>query len=127
MFKSIFRKCRNLNIPKQAHVYLFYNGLRPEFCNMTDTLEIYDAFNLYEMIVENQANYPTNMKVPKKIVGMHNIDAVRALTAQVEVITKKFGELTQLVIMVQQLASFYAGYVAYHITVSCSLASTYNG
>lgn len=33
-FKNLFRKCPNLDISKQVHVY--YYGLHPKFYNMTD-------------------------------------------------------------------------------------------
>lgn len=86
-------------------MYLFYDRLHHEFRNMADvsagdsvmTLEMDNAFNLYERITENQANWPIDRKVLKKAAGMHNIDAVTVLVAQLEVITKKLDKLTQFV------------------------------
>lgn len=132
-FKSAFRKCPNLNIPKLAQIYLFYNGLRSEFRNIVDasaggsilTIEVDDAHNLFERIAENQANWPTDREAPRKAAGMHNIDSVTALAAQMEAITKKLDTLTQSVNMVQTPTPMCAGCGADHITTSCPLASTH--
>lgn len=94
MFKNLFRKCTNLDIPKQAQVYLFYYRLSPEFCNMEVTsadgsvmkMEIDDAYQLYERIVECQANWLTERDFPKKAAGIYNIDIVTTLAEQMEVI-----------------------------------------
>lgn len=32
----MFRKCSNLDIPKQVGVYIFHYGLHPEYCNIAD-------------------------------------------------------------------------------------------
>lgn len=57
-------KDQNLDIPKQAHVYIIYYGLHPEYRNMIDSLasEIVmkmntnDTCELYGRIAKNQAN-----------------------------------------------------------------------
>lgn len=95
-FKSSVSKCLNLDIPKQAQLYLLYNGLNPEFCNMVDallgssvmTLEINNAFNLYERIAKNQANLLINKEIPKKAVRIHNVDKVTTLASQIGALIK---------------------------------------
>ncbi|XP_022846187.1 uncharacterized protein LOC111368910 [Olea europaea var. sylvestris] len=134
-FKSAFRKCPNLDVPKLAQIYLFYNGLHAEFRNIVDasvggsilTIEVDDAHNLFERIAENQANWLTDREAPRKIVGLHNVDAVTALVAQMEAITKKLDTLTQFVHMVQHPAPVCAGCGVDHITTSCPLTSTHMG
>ncbi|XP_022891701.1 uncharacterized protein LOC111406521 [Olea europaea var. sylvestris] len=114
-FKSAFRKCPNLDVPKLAQIYVFYNGLRGEFCNIVDasaggsilTIEVDDAHNLFERIAENQANWLTDREAPRKAARLHNVDAVTALATQMEVITKKLDTLTQSVHMVQHPAHNY--------------------
>ncbi|XP_022889000.1 uncharacterized protein LOC111404422 [Olea europaea var. sylvestris] len=116
-FKNAFRKCPNLDVPKLAQIYLFYNGPRVEFRNIVDafaggsilTIEVDDAHNLFERIAENQANWLTDRKAPRKISGLHNVDAVTALAAQMEAITKKLDTLNQFVHMVQHPAPVCAG------------------
>ncbi|XP_022848704.1 uncharacterized protein LOC111371006 [Olea europaea var. sylvestris] len=134
-FKSAFRKCPNLDVHKLAQIYLFYNGLRAEFRNIVDssaggsilTIEVDDVHNLFETIAENQANWLTDRKAPRKTAGLHNVDAVTALAAQMEAITKKLDTLTQFVHMVQHPAHICAGCGADHITSSYPLASTHMG
>lgn len=58
---------------------------------------------------------------------MHNVDAVTALAAHMEAITKKLHTLTQSMYMVQHPAPICAGCGADHITSSCPLASTHMG
>ncbi|XP_022872381.1 uncharacterized protein LOC111391398, partial [Olea europaea var. sylvestris] len=134
-FKSAFRKCPNLDVPKLSQIYLFYNGLRTEFRNIVDasaggsilTIEVDDAHNLFERIAENQANWLTDREAPRKAAGLHSVDAVTALAAQMEAITKKVDTLTQSVHMVQHPASVCAGCGADHITSSYPLTSTHMG
>lgn len=33
-FKDLFKKCQNLDISKQAQVFIFYNGLHLEYKNL---------------------------------------------------------------------------------------------
>lgn len=42
-------------------------------------MEIDDAYELYERIAENQADWPTERDFPKKTTCMHIIDSVTVL------------------------------------------------
>ncbi|XP_022847548.1 uncharacterized protein LOC111370071 [Olea europaea var. sylvestris] len=134
-FKSAIRKCPNLDVPKLAQIYLFYNGLYAEFRNIVDasaggsilTIEVDDAHNLFERIAKNQVNWLTDREGPRKTTGLHNVDAVTALAAQMEAITKKLDTLTQFVHMVQHPAPVCVGCGVDHITSSCPFASTHMG
>ncbi|XP_022895234.1 uncharacterized protein LOC111409414 [Olea europaea var. sylvestris] len=132
-YKNLLRKCPNLDIPKQAQIYIFYYGIRQEFKNMVDasaegsimTINADDAYDLYERIAKNQSMWPSNREVPRKTTGIYNVDAVIALTAQMESITRKIESLTHSVNIVQTPAPKCAGCGADHITASCPLASNH--
>ncbi|XP_022891706.1 uncharacterized protein LOC111406525 [Olea europaea var. sylvestris] len=132
-FKNFFRKCPSFDIPKKAQQYLFYYGLKQEFRNMIDAsaggsvmkLDVDEAYDLYERIAENQSMWPTDRKTPRKTAGLHNVDAVTALAAQMEVLTMKMDNLSQSVNMVHQSPPVCEGCGADHNTTHCPLASTH--
>lgn len=43
---------------------------------------------------------PFDRETSKKTIGLHNIDGITALTAQMEILTKKLDSLTQTMHMV---------------------------
>lgn len=130
MFKSTFRKCPNLDIPKLAQIYLFHNGLCFEFRNIIDAsvgrsilyIEVDDAHNLIERIAENLANWPTDGEVLRKVARMHNVHAVTTLAAMIEAKTKKLDTFTQSMHMIQHPAPICIGCEVDHITTRCPLA-----
>ncbi|XP_022899229.1 uncharacterized protein LOC111412524 [Olea europaea var. sylvestris] len=132
-FKNFFRKCPNIDIPKQAQQYLFYYGLKQEFRNMIDAsaggsvmkLDVDEAYDLYEKIAENQSMWPTDREAPRKTSGLHNVDAVTALAAQMEVLTMKMDNLSKSVNMVHQSPPVCEGCGADHASTRCPLASTH--
>lgn len=134
-FKNAFRKYPNLNIRKLAQIYLFHNKLRSELRITIDvstgrlilTIEVNDANNLFERIAENQGNQPKNKKAPSKVVGMHNVDIVTALVAQVGAIMKKLDTLTQSMHIVQHPAPICTSRGIDHINASWPLAFTHMG
>ncbi|XP_022843463.1 uncharacterized protein LOC111367018 [Olea europaea var. sylvestris] len=68
-------------------------------------INVDDAYELYERIAENQSMWSSNKEVLRKITVIYNVDAVIALTAQMETITRKLDSLTQTVNMVSQQKS----------------------
>ncbi|XP_022860049.1 uncharacterized protein LOC111380654 [Olea europaea var. sylvestris] len=135
MYKNLLRKCPNLEIPKQVQMYIFYYEIRQEFKNMVDAsaggsimaINVDDAYELYERIAENQSMWPSDKEVSRKTTGIYNVDAVIALTAQMEAITRKLDSLTHSVNMVQTPTPKCASCGVDHITANCSLASTHIG
>ncbi|XP_022883647.1 uncharacterized protein LOC111400465 [Olea europaea var. sylvestris] len=132
-FKNFLRKCPNLDIPKQAQQYLFYYSLKQEFRNMIDAsaggsvmkLDVDEAYDLYEKIAKNQLMWPTDREAPWKTSGLHNVDAVTALVAQMEVLTMKMDNLSKLVNIVHQSSHVCEGCGADHASTRCPLASTH--
>ncbi|XP_022873217.1 uncharacterized protein LOC111392182 [Olea europaea var. sylvestris] len=88
-------------------------------------INVDDAYELYERIAENQSMWPSDREVPRKTTNIHNVNAVTALTAQMEAITRKLDSLTHSMNMVQTLALKCVGCGVDHITASCPLASTH--
>ncbi|XP_022846278.1 uncharacterized protein LOC111369022 [Olea europaea var. sylvestris] len=88
-------------------------------------LDVDEAYDLYERVAENQSTWPTDGETPRKTTGLHNVDAVTALAAQMEVLTMKMDNLSQSVNMVHQSPPVCEGCGADHNTTHFPLASTH--
>ncbi|XP_022864581.1 uncharacterized protein LOC111384524, partial [Olea europaea var. sylvestris] len=88
-------------------------------------LDVDEAYDLYEKIAENQSMWPTDREAPRKTSGLHNVDAVIALAAQMEVLTMKMDNLSKSVNMVHQSPPVCEGCGADHASTRCPLASTH--
>lgn len=60
-------------------------------------IDINEAHELYKTITENQAIWLTNKGIPRKLVVVHNIDAVIVITVQMEVLTMKLDNISRFV------------------------------
>ncbi|XP_022872320.1 uncharacterized protein LOC111391352 [Olea europaea var. sylvestris] len=88
-------------------------------------LGVDEAYDLYEKIAKNQSMWPIDREAPRKTLGLHNVDAVTALTAQIEVLTMKMDNLSKSVNMVHQSPPACEGCGADHASTRCPLASTH--
>ena len=48
-----------------------------------------EAYQILENIALNNCQWPTEREVPKKVVGVHDLDAVTNLTAEISSLSKK--------------------------------------
>ncbi|XP_060965323.1 uncharacterized protein LOC133034287 [Cannabis sativa] len=94
--KDLIRKCPHHDIEKWMLVNNFYNGLvgntRTLINDAADGAFMRKSANeacdfLEEMALNNQ-QWPTERSHTKKVAGMHEVDAITKLTAQVEALTK---------------------------------------
>ncbi|XP_022875808.1 uncharacterized protein LOC111394287 [Olea europaea var. sylvestris] len=69
--------------------------------------------------------WPTDREAPRKTSRLHNVDAVTALAAQMEVLTMKMDNLSKSVNMVHQSPPVCEGCGADHASTRCPLASTH--
>ncbi|XP_022855324.1 uncharacterized protein LOC111376589 [Olea europaea var. sylvestris] len=88
-------------------------------------LDVDEAYDLYEKIAENQSMWPTDREAPRKTSGLHNVDVVTALAAQIEVLTMKMDNLSKSVNMVHQSPPVCEGCGADHASTRYPLASTH--
>ncbi|XP_062117695.1 uncharacterized protein LOC133831427 [Humulus lupulus] len=96
-FKDLIRRCPHHGIERWMLVHNFYNGL----CGTTHTLidaaaggafmrkSANEAYDLLEEMAINNQQWPSERDNSKKVAGLHEIDAISKLTAQVEALTKQ--------------------------------------
>ncbi|XP_062094036.1 uncharacterized protein LOC133800078 [Humulus lupulus] len=96
--KELLRKCPHYGIEKWLMVHNFYNGL----CNTTRTIidaaaegafmgkSANEAYALLEEMAMNNCQWPDEWATSnRKVVGIHELDVITALTAQVATLTKQ--------------------------------------
>ncbi|XP_062086290.1 uncharacterized protein LOC133792404 [Humulus lupulus] len=96
-FKKLLRKCPHHGIEKWMLVHNFYNGL----CGTTRTIidvaaggafmskSGNEAYEFLEEMAMNNYQWPSERDRNKKVAGMHELDVITALTAQVASLTKQ--------------------------------------
>ncbi|XP_062102852.1 uncharacterized protein LOC133813440 [Humulus lupulus] len=101
-FKELLRKCPHHGIEKWMLVHNFYNRL----CGTTRTIidvvaggdfmskNAIESYELLEEMAMNNYQWPAEGERNKKVVGVHELDAITALTAQVATLTKQLQQNT---------------------------------
>ncbi|XP_062075954.1 uncharacterized protein LOC133780091 [Humulus lupulus] len=96
-FKELLRKCPHHGVEKWMLVHNFYNGL----CGMTHTIiddaaggafmskSAKKAYELLEKMAMNNYQWPSERDRNEKVAGMHELDDITAITAQVASLTKQ--------------------------------------
>ncbi|XP_062083367.1 uncharacterized protein LOC133789582 [Humulus lupulus] len=100
-FKDLLRKCPHHGIEKWMLVHNFYNGL----CGTTRTIidaaaggafmskGADEAYELLEEMAMNNYQWPAERDTSqRKVAGVHELDAITALTAQVASLTKQLQQ-----------------------------------
>ncbi|KAM6596601.1 hypothetical protein CsatA_007125 [Cannabis sativa] len=95
-FKDLIRKCPHHGIEKWMLVNNFYNGLVGNTRTLIDAAadgafmrkSANEACDFLEEMALNNQQWPTERSQTKKVAGMHEVDAITKLTAQVEALTK---------------------------------------
>ncbi|XP_062104109.1 uncharacterized protein LOC133815270 [Humulus lupulus] len=103
-FKDLIRKCPHHGIEKWMLVHNFYNGL----CGTTRTIidaaargvfmskSANEANEILEEMANNNYQWTSERSGSnKKVVGVHELDAITALTAQVASVTKQLQQNTK--------------------------------
>ncbi|KAL0412135.1 UNVERIFIED_CONTAM: hypothetical protein Slati_3803200 [Sesamum latifolium] len=99
-FKSMLRKCPYHELPVWRQVQTFYNGVTLDNRAITDAAVggtimkklPSEAFNIINEIATNLYSYGQE-RVDKRTAGIHSIDAVSALSAQMTALTHKVDYL----------------------------------
>ncbi|XP_060965239.1 uncharacterized protein LOC133034212 [Cannabis sativa] len=95
-FKDLLRKYPNHGIEKWLQVHNFYNGLVNNTRTLIDVAvggafmrkSANEAFELLEEMAITNQQWSTERGHSKKVIGMHEVDAITKLTTQVEALTK---------------------------------------
>ncbi|KAI3472480.1 hypothetical protein Pfo_031183 [Paulownia fortunei] len=101
-YKDILRRCPHHGLPNWLQVQTFYNGLSGLTRTLVDaaaggalmgkTHE--EAYDLIETMTANAYQWPSGKITPKKVFGVHDVDALATLTAQVAaILSQQFNSL----------------------------------
>ena len=91
-FKELLRKCPYHGLPHWIQMETFYNGLNAQTRSMVDAsangallMKSYnEAYEILERMSNNNYQWPTErVATGRRVAGVHEVDAVTALTAQV--------------------------------------------
>ena len=103
MYKDLLRRCPHHELPTWLQVQIFYNDLGTTTRTMIDVVaggalmskKHDETYELLEEMTSN--NYQLSMTLgkiyAKKVIGVHEIDDVTALSAQVATLFKQLGSL----------------------------------
>ncbi|KAI3467900.1 hypothetical protein Pfo_024563 [Paulownia fortunei] len=118
-YKDLFRRCPHHGLPEWLQVQIFYNGLGGAIRTLVDaaagealmgkTHE--EAYDFLETMVANTYQWPSERIEPKKVFGVHDVDAFATLTAQVAaVLSQQFNSLhTNPTPISVEVCNFYSG------------------
>ncbi|XP_062094019.1 uncharacterized protein LOC133800057 [Humulus lupulus] len=102
-FKELLRKCPHHGIAKWMMVHNFYNGLCGTTRTIIDTAaggafmskSVNEAYELLEDMTTNNHQWSNERSTSvRKVIGVHELEAITALTAQVASLTKQLQQNT---------------------------------
>ncbi|XP_022898454.1 uncharacterized protein LOC111411971 [Olea europaea var. sylvestris] len=103
-YKDLLRRCPHDGLSKWMQVQNFYNGLAASIRTLIDASSgrafmgksLDDAYDLLEEMAMNNYQWPNERILPKKEVGVHEVEAITTLIAQVHNLTQqlKTNQLT---------------------------------
>ncbi|KAJ4720877.1 DNA-directed DNA polymerase [Melia azedarach] len=101
-YKEMRRRCPHHGLPKWLQVQTFYNGLGASTRTLVDAeaggalmgKSIDEAYDLLEEMDANAFSWPSERLTPKKAFGVHEVDNISALTAQLATLNKQLGVMT---------------------------------
>ena len=93
---SATRKCPNYGIPDWLEIDIFYKGLLPTTRTLIDAASggalnrknRDEAYELLDQMTSNSYQWPNERSIPKRTMGVLEVDAITALQAQVTLLTK---------------------------------------
>ncbi|XP_024025398.1 uncharacterized protein LOC112092750 [Morus notabilis] len=95
-YKELMRRCLHHGLPKWMQVHNFYNGLSGTTRTLIDVSAggalmkktEDEAYELLEDMATNNYQWPSERSIPKKIAGLHEVEAITNLTAQIASLSK---------------------------------------
>ncbi|XP_061981417.1 uncharacterized protein LOC133701500 [Populus nigra] len=131
LYKDLLRRCPHHGLPKWMQVQNFYNGLNASTRTLIDAASggafmskaQDDAYNLLEEMAMNNYQWPNERSIQKKTIGVHEIDAITTLTAQVHSLTQQL-KITQLSVnAIHTTCDFCHGN---HISEECQVGNPFS-
>ena len=97
-YKELIRKVSHHGLPAWLEIQFFYNRLNPNTKMIIDAAaggalmgkEWDEAYELLEEMASNSYQWQSDGAVPRKAAGVHEIDAISAIHAQLTLLIKKF-------------------------------------
>ncbi|KAH9780125.1 hypothetical protein KPL71_007966 [Citrus sinensis] len=127
-YKDLLRKCPHHGLPVWFQIQTFYNGLGSNTRTMIDaagggtlmgkTLEA--TYELLEEIASNNYQWSLERPISRRATGVHNVDVVTALYAQIIAIRNKLDNLN---IQTQPQVCELCG--GNHTSVNCQVRSPF--
>ncbi|XP_022868533.1 uncharacterized protein LOC111388104 [Olea europaea var. sylvestris] len=101
-FKDLLRRCPQYGFQKWVQIEIFYNGLNGQTRTMVDVVAggilmaktAEAAYALLDDIATNSYQWPSERSGVKKVAGLHEVDPITALAAQVSSLTNQIVTLT---------------------------------
>ena len=120
-FKELLRKCPHHGIPCRIQLETFYNGLNLSTRLMVDasangallSKSYNEAYEILERIANNNYQWPSiRQAAARGTVGVHNVDALTSLSAQITSLTKMVKAMTtppETVNQISDMSCIYCG------------------
>ena len=97
MYKGLIRKVPHYGLSAWLEIQFFYNGLNPNTKMIIDAAaggvlmekERDEAYELLEEMASNSYQWQSDRAMPRKAAGVHEIDTISAIHAQLALLTKK--------------------------------------
>ncbi|KAJ4723309.1 DNA-directed DNA polymerase [Melia azedarach] len=130
-YKDMLRRCSHHGLPSWLQVQTFYNGLSCTTRTMIDAAAggalmsktPDEAYQLLEEMASNNYQWPSDRSTQRKVVGVHEIDAITTLTAQVTTLSRQLGTLNVNAIQSRvQVCELCGGN---HASVNCQVGSPF--
>src|SRR5262249_30939398 len=128
-YKELLRRCPRHGLPTWLQVQTFYNGLIHRHKAMIDaaaggtlnnkTLEA--AYELIDEMATNSYQWQVDRAATKKQAGVHNVDAITALAAQIELLNKKIDGMSVGNVMMCELCG-----VNGHKSIDCQAGNPFS-
>ncbi|KAH9651058.1 Endonuclease [Citrus sinensis] len=118
-FKELIRRCLHHGIPSCIQLETFYNGLNPSTRLKVDasangallSKSYTEAYEILERIANNNYQWPSaRQPAARGSTGVHNINAITALSAQVTLLTNMVKALTSALATVKQVVELSCVY-----------------
>ena len=104
LYKEMLRKCPHHGMPDWMVINCFHNGLRAQLRPMLDAVSsgalwaksYEEAYELIEMMAENEYQNPTQHLHQGKVAGILDVDATTAITSHLKALAMKVDSLANL-------------------------------
>ncbi|KAH9762816.1 hypothetical protein KPL70_000947 [Citrus sinensis] len=132
-FKELLRKCPHHGISCCIQLETFYNGLNPSTRLMVDastngallSKSYNEAYEILERIANNNYQWPsTRQAAARGTAGVHNVDALTTLAAQVTSLTMMVKAMTTAPATINQISDMSCVYCGeWHLFDNCPALS----